>query len=439
MSLPDKLTENWQESPSDLFTDLNPKSFNNTLEDGTIIQLKLQIHDQLENEIFFPTVKLAKDNQPDATIEQLTIFRENLSIPENYSLVDNDDFSTATERKIYVGCREESGDHNDDKKKEIFKIKLYSKEMNLRVLQLYDVVGVFYKPDIIHVISCSENINVPITSNELESIEELRTVCRQAMLGDDLAGQILLATMASEIYLRRDVLCLGNMSVNFNIKNCEPGSSTRIIDAISRLYPKTRILPMSLKTLNSKPFIPIKNYEKEKLEHSELSIPDGFILILDETQLSAGKLTEIGTANLGNINRLIQHQKLSFDYQFYQKDFDVKINTIIISEGKTVLPAVYKVVINPDKQSDQVMNSQNANLLMNQIKEIGTKYAVKDNEMAESFIMQTRKDDSSIGVEELHQIMVLARGLSISNLEQEASKNRLEEARQIMAKLKTQA
>ena len=56
---------------------------------------------------------------------------------------------------------------------------------------------------------------------------------------------------------------------------------------------------MSLKTLNSKPFIPIKNYEKEQLEHSELSIPDGFILILDETQLSAGKLTEIGTANLG--------------------------------------------------------------------------------------------------------------------------------------------
>ena len=116
--------------------------------------------------------------------------------------MDNDDFSTATERKIYIGCREESGDHNDDKKKEIFKIKLYSKEMNLRVLQLYDVVGVFYKPDVIHIISCSENINLPITSTEMESIEELKTVCRQAMLGDDLAGQILLATMASEIYLR---------------------------------------------------------------------------------------------------------------------------------------------------------------------------------------------------------------------------------------------
>ena len=74
--------------------------------------------------------------------------------------------------------------------------------MNLRVLQLYDVVGVFYKPDIIHVITCSENTHLPITSCELKSIEELKSVCRQAMLGDDLAGQILLATMASEIYLR---------------------------------------------------------------------------------------------------------------------------------------------------------------------------------------------------------------------------------------------
>ena len=52
---------------------------------------------------------------------------------------------------------------------------------------------------------------------------------------------------------------------------------------------------------------------------------------------------------------------------------------------------MYKVVINPDKQNDQIMNAQNANFLMNQIKEIGTKYAVTDNEMAESFIMKTRK------------------------------------------------
>ena len=84
MSLPDKLTENWQESPSDLFKDISPKSFDNALDDGTIIQLKLQIHDQLENEIFFPTVKLAKDDEPEKTIEQLTVFRENLSIPGTF-------------------------------------------------------------------------------------------------------------------------------------------------------------------------------------------------------------------------------------------------------------------------------------------------------------------------------------------------------------------
>ena len=84
MSLPEKLTENWQETPSDLFeTALDPKSFQSggLLDDGTIIKLKVQIQDQLENEIFFPMVKLAKDDQSGEMIEQITIFRENLTIP----------------------------------------------------------------------------------------------------------------------------------------------------------------------------------------------------------------------------------------------------------------------------------------------------------------------------------------------------------------------
>ena len=58
---------------------------------------------------------------------------------------------------------------------------------------------------------------------------------------------------------------------------------------------------------------------------------------------------------------------------------------------------MYKVVINPDKQTDQIMNAQNSNLLINRIKEIGKKYAVKDNEMAESFIMKTRKGTFKVG------------------------------------------
>ena len=69
----------------------------------------------------------------------------------------------------------------------------------------------------------------------------------------------------------------------------------------------------------------------------ELSLPDGTLLILDETKLTQGKLTEIGTQNIGHLVKLIEQQKVSFDYQFYQKDFDVKINTIIISNGKTRL------------------------------------------------------------------------------------------------------
>ena len=39
---------------------------------------------------------------------------------------------------------------------------------------------------------------------------------------------------------------------------------------------------------------------------------------------------------LAAIGKLITEQRLAFDYKFYQKDFDVKVNCLIISQGEVV-------------------------------------------------------------------------------------------------------
>ena len=43
---------------------------------------------------------------------------------------------------------------------------------------------------------------------------------------------------------------------------------------------------------------PLKNYETEELVHSRLSLPNGTLLIIDETKLTPGQLNEIGTKNI---------------------------------------------------------------------------------------------------------------------------------------------
>ena len=62
-------------------------------------------------------------------------------------------------------------------------------------------------------------------------------------------------------------------------------------------------------------------------------MPDDTLLVLDETKLSAGQLDTIGLNNVKSLARVIEEQKLSFDYQYYQKDFDLCVNTIILTSG----------------------------------------------------------------------------------------------------------
>ena len=57
--------------------------------------------------------------------------------------------------------------------------------------------------------------------------------------------------------------------------------------------------------------------------------------------------------------------------------------------GKTVLPSDYKIVLKPDKCEESI--DFNVNGLINRMKDVGIDYAVRDNEMAEQFIMETRK------------------------------------------------
>ena len=97
---------------------------------------------------------------------------------------------------------------------------------------------------------------------------------------------------------RRDVLCLGKYSVHLNAKAISNEAIGEIIVALRKLHPQAIVLNLSRECLNEATFTPVKNYETEELEHSRLSLPNGTLLIIDETRLTPGQLTEVGTRNI---------------------------------------------------------------------------------------------------------------------------------------------
>lgn len=431
---PSLITENWQDNIPGLFPNLEPAIVNGSnFNDGSIIKVRLQILDQLESEIFFPIIEVKDANNQ--VKNDVTIFREKLNIPDECEIIEKTDFASATERKVFLAAHDSFG-HNHDKQQTKMQLKVYSKNSNLRVLQLYDVTGVYYDGGIVHVIEFTET-GLGKVGNNVSMHEKLSNLCSKAMFNDQLAGQLLMSSFISEVYLRRDVLSLGKFCLHLNRKNFNDNDSAAIINSICQLYQNCRVFEMTLKNLNEKPLNPIKDYDTETLVHSELSLPDGTLLILDETKLTQGKLTEIGTQNIGHLVKLIEQQKVSFDYQFYQKDFDVKINTIIISNGKSILPHDYSIKLKPEIESNEVHVSETEKEDINKwiINSKAINYQLTDDEMAQKFIMETRKADNNTGVEELHKIMVLGRSMTIAKGLSEPTREILEEARSLSKKI----
>jgi len=85
------------------------------------------------------------------------------------------------------------------------------------------------------------------------------------------------------------------------------------------------VIPITIQSLNTENFIPRKNYAQNRLQSSRLQLPEGTILVLDETNLEPGQLNERGLKNLSALKEIITRQVLSYDFEFYQMEVNTNI------------------------------------------------------------------------------------------------------------------
>jgi hypothetical protein len=67
---------------------------------------------------------------------------------------------------------------------------------------------------------------------------------------------------------------------------------------LSELLPRVALLPLNPEGLNTTCFVPRKDYDKGRLIRGQLQLPGGTLLLLDETGMKPGNITEHGVKNL---------------------------------------------------------------------------------------------------------------------------------------------
>uniref|UniRef100_A0A5F9CA12 Mini-chromosome maintenance complex-binding protein n=1 Tax=Oryctolagus cuniculus TaxID=9986 RepID=A0A5F9CA12_RABIT len=219
---------------------------------------------------------------------------------------------------------------------------------------------------------------------------ELLGFLTHALLGDSLAAEYLILHLISTVYTRRDVLPLGKFTVN--LSGC-PRNSTfteHLYRIIQHLVPASFRLQMTIENMNHLKFIPHKDYAANRLVSGLLQLPSNTSLVIDETLLEQGQLDSPGVHNVTALSKLITWQKVDYDFSYHQMEFPCNINVLITSEGRSLLPAV-----------------------------------------EDDFVEMRKNDPQSITADDLHQLLVVARFLSLSAGQTTLSRERWLRAKQL--------
>ena len=107
---------------------------------------------------------------------------------------------------------------------------------------------------------------------------------------------------------------------------CSPCVRVCVCWGGAQLTPMFRRIKLDLHTLNNGGLVPRKDYHSDMLSTSLLQVPDGCMLLLDQTQPpelpadpSASELSREGHAAISTLRVLANSQLLPLDFQFFQQ------------------------------------------------------------------------------------------------------------------------
>ena len=255
---------------------------------------------------------------------------------------------------------------------------------------------------------------------------ELLANLTKLLNGDSVAAEFLLLNLVSSVYARTGVLALGKFSLN--VSGCPGGSdfARNLFQFLEELVPKSYLLSMSLGNMNSLHFTPKKDYTANRLKSAVLQLSEGTHLIVDETAMETGQLKETGVSNVTALSHVISWQKLEYDFNFYRTEFHTDLPILIISEGKSLLPADCHVVLQSQTSAisaREILASLSPEVLQQMRAYLGTvrlsnqNYSVSDEiqqVLQNDFVQSRQSDHSSMSAEQFHLLLLLARLVSLS-------------------------
>ena len=100
--------------------------------------------------------------------------------------------------------------------------------------------------------------------------------------------------------------------------------------------------------LNAARYVPSKDVDANTLRGGALQLPLGATLVLDEAQMSEGKLDAAGIKNVRALADVLERQKLGYDFTYFEVDFEADATLVSLSTSPSMLPLGCEVPLRLD-------------------------------------------------------------------------------------------
>mmetsp|Transcript_42899 Transcript_42899/g.80022 ORF Transcript_42899/g.80022 Transcript_42899/m.80022 type:complete len:612 (-) Transcript_42899:84-1919(-) len=251
----------------------------------------------------------------------------------------------------------------------------------------------------------------------------------QEAVGDKVAVEYLLALLASRVYGNANGMPLGQWSLN--IRGADTSDASLLFQALQELVPRAVCLPVTVETLNAERWPPQKDFDANRLLAGRLQLSAGTLLMLDETQMQEGKVTEDGVKALQAIQTMVSSQTLLCDFMQYNVRIPVEVKSLVVSKGTSVLKAADVILplcsetpFKSSYQANQTPRSLDASrfllgLITRQTRQVRLPECVVAA-LSEDYV-KLRERFEEVGQSIIHFWMSLARGICLSHGEDELS------------------
>ena len=191
--------------------------------------------------------------------------------------------------------------------------------------------------------------------NLIESRNRFLEILKKLTLNDELSAQYLFFGILNNISTQKPEFIENLKKIVLNIYKCSK-LRFQITETLSLTFPqllaklcskialKSIYFPLEINDLEKHHYSSSKNYENNSLEIGKLQITSSTVICVDETTMSAGKLTEKGIKNIQALNDLLESQTLSFDFSYHDLKVPCECNAIVCSEGKSFLKTNINVI-----------------------------------------------------------------------------------------------